>query len=156
MPNEFFFQSNSTTILLEGVISKFNSFEEFEKKYSDEMLKGDSRLGNYLDDLVYKSGKKAHTVSEDAHLSSAYVEHIINKRTKQPKRDPLICIAFAVGATVEELGYLLKYAGLAPLYVRRKRDVIIWFGLMKGEALETVNNNLIDRGLAGLYDPDKK
>jgi len=71
-------------------------------------------------------------------------------------RDPLICIAFAVGATVEELGYLLKYAGLAPLYVRRKRDVIIWFGLMKGEALETVNNNLIDRGLPGLYDPDKK
>ena len=48
--------------------------------------------------------------------------------------------------------YLLKYAGHAPLYVRRKRDVIIWFGIRKGESLETVNQNLLDRNLRPLYE----
>lgn len=47
--------------------------------------------------------------------------------------------------------YLLKYAGHAPLYVRRKRDVIIWFGIMKGETLETVNDNLLAHSLKPLY-----
>ena len=60
-------------------------------------------------------------------------------------------ICFALGATEEETRYLLKYAGHAPLYVRRKRDVIIWFGLMKSETLETVNDNLAKRGLKPLF-----
>ena len=63
----------------------------------------------------------------------------------------MICICFALGATEEELQYLLKYAGHAPLYVRRKRDVVIWFGITKRESLETVNENLTARGLKPLY-----
>ena len=63
----------------------------------------------------------------------------------------MILKAFALGATDEELQYLLKYAGHAPLYVRRKRDVIIWFGIMKGESLESVNDALLTRSLAPLY-----
>ena len=63
----------------------------------------------------------------------------------------MILKAFALGATAEELQYLLKYAGHAQLYVRRKRDVIIWFGIKKKESLEMVNDNLIERGLKPLY-----
>ena len=33
----------------------------------------------------------------------------------------------------------------------RKRDVIIWFGIMKGESLETVNDNLLARELKPLF-----
>ena len=66
-------------------------------------------------------------------------------------RKPLILKAFALGATEEELQYLLKYAGHAQLYVRRKRDVIIWFGIMKGESLESVNDALLTRSLTPLY-----
>ena len=76
---------------------------------------------------------------------------IINRKKNNPSRNALNCICFAMGATVEELQYLLKYAGHSPLYVRRKRDVIIWFGKMKGEEIETVNNNLTERGLEPLY-----
>ena len=63
----------------------------------------------------------------------------------------MILKAFALRATEEELQYLLKYAGHAPLYVRRKRDVIIWFGIMKGESLESVNDALLTRSLTPLY-----
>ena len=59
--------------------------------------------------------------------------------------------AAAGGSGEEELQYLLRYAGHAPLYVRRRRDVIIWFGIMKGESLESVNDALLTRSLAPLY-----
>jgi len=44
------------------------------------------------------------------------------------------------------------YAGHSPLYVRRKRDVVIWFGIIKGESLDTVNENLKIRGLELLFE----
>ena len=70
---------------------------------------------------------------------------------KYPSIDVLLAICVAIGATVDETQYLLKFAGKAPLYVRKKRDVIIWFGLKKGEALDTVDENLAARGFAPLY-----
>jgi hypothetical protein len=63
-----------------------------------------------------------------------------------PKRDVLIAICLAIGTTVEEVQYLLRYAGYSPLYVRRKRDVIIWFGFMKHKNRTEVNIDLEKRG----------
>ena len=98
-----------------------------------------------------KYDQKASVVSFDAHLNPSYVGNIMNGKKNNPSRDALICICFALGAGEEELQYLLKYAGHAPLYVRRKRDVIIWFGIKKKESIEMVNDNLIERGLKPLY-----
>ena len=104
-----------------------------------------------LAELLYKYDRKAAVVSVEAMLAPAYVGNIINGKRNNPSRDVLIRICLAIGASVEETQYLLKYGGYAPLYVRRKRDVIIWFGLMKGEGLDIVNENLTGRGLRPLY-----
>ena len=61
----------------------------------------------------------------------------------------IACLSPSI-TTFEEAQYLLKYAGHAPLYVRRKRDVVIWFGFMKGQDLDTVNATLIERGMQPL------
>ena len=155
MVPDTFYRNNNMTAPLEHFIRECRTYEEFEKKFSDEFLDEDARIGNYLADLVYKYDKPASTVSFDAHLHHSYVGNIINGIKNNPSRNALICICFALGANEEELQYLLKYAGHAPLYVRRKRDVIIWFGLMKGETLETVNMNLEAHSLPPLY-ADKK
>ena len=139
------------TAPLESFLKRFDTYEDFEKNFSDEMLGEDGRVGMFLENLLYRYDKKASVVSFDAHLNPSYVGNIINFKKNNPSRDALICIAFALGATEEELQYLLKYSGHAPLYVRRKRDVIIWFGIIKGESLETVNDNLLSRNLKPLY-----
>ena len=71
----------------------------------------------------------------------------MKKITKNPDRDVLIKICLTIGTTFEECQYLLKYAGYAPLYVRRKRDVIIWFGFIKGKGIGDINDDLNKRGL---------
>ena len=151
MREDVFYRNNKMTAPLEYYIRKCDSYESFENEFSDEFLNEDSRIGNYLWDLLIKYDKKTSDVSFKAYLHPSYVGKIINGKKNNPSRNALICICFAMGATVEELQYLLKYAGHSPLYVRRKRDVIIWFGKMKGEEIETVNNNLTERGLEPLY-----
>jgi len=62
-----------------------------------------------------------------------------------PSRDALIAICLAIGTEIEEVQYLLKYAGQAPLYVRMKWDVIIWFGFMRHMSLDEVDEKLTER-----------
>jgi len=103
---EPFYRSKYQTVSLEYFIEKCDTYEDFERQFSGDLLSEDIRIGQYLDSLLVKYDKRAAAVSKDA--------------------------------------------GLAPLYVRRKRDVVIWFGFMKGQDLDTVNATLIERGMQPL------
>ena len=150
MPKEFFFHNNKTTVTLEASLPKYDTLEDFEKDFPDEFLKDDSRVGNYLRALLIKYDKDPSAISKKAGLSFSYVGLITSGKKNNPSRDALIAICLAIGTTFEEVQYLLKYAGHSPLYVRRRRDVVIWFGFMKGQDIETVDNNLYARGMKTL------
>ena len=138
---DVFYRNNRMTASLEHFIDYCETLEDLEKQFPEEFLKEDTQIGDYLE---------AAAVSKDAGLAFSYVGHIINGKRNNPSRDALISICFAIGTTFEEAQYLLKYAGQAPLYVRRKRDVVIWFGFMKKQSLDEVNAKLIERGMKPL------
>ena len=150
MPEDAFYFTNRMTVTLEWMINEIDSLEEFEKRFPSEFLANDDHVGNYLDRLLCKYKQKASVVSENAILHTSYVGNIVNGKKRNPSRDALISICLAIGTTVEEIQYLLKYAGQAPLYVRRKRDVIIWFGFMKHMSLVDVDQKLRERGFKPL------
>lgn len=154
MAKDFFFRSKNTSIILEGSLPRYDSLEDFEKDFPDDFLKDDSKTGDYLLYLLSKYDKAASVVSDKAGLSFSYVGLITSGKKNNPSRDALIAICLAMGTTFEEVQYLLKYAGQAPLYVRRKRDVVIWFGFMKGQDIDTVNDNLYARGMKTLKKKD--
>lgn len=154
MFRDSFYKSNKQTLPMEFQIRDCNTFEEFEAKFPDEMLRDDDRVGNYLEELIWKYDKDHATVSRNAGLARSYVGNIVRGKKDNPSRDALIAICLAIGTTVEEVQYLLKYAGHAPLYVRRKRDVIIWFGFMKGKSIDDVDIALYDRGYKTLKKKD--
>lgn len=143
---EVFYINNKMTPTLEGLIQNIDTFDEFEKKFSDEMLADDDRVGNYLRELLWKYNVDYAAISSKAGLHRSYVGNIVNGKKNNPQRDAIIAICLAIGTTIEEVQYLLKYAGHAPLYVRRKRDVIIWFGFVKGKSIDDVDIDLYNRG----------
>ena len=153
MREDSFYLSNHMTAELEYFITKINTLEEFEKRFPPEFLDDDQHVGVYLEKLLKKYDKRASAVSEEAMLASSYVGNIMSGRKRNPSRDTLIAICFAIGTELEEVQYLLKYAGHAPLYVRRKRDVIIWFGFMKHMSLDEVDDKLIQRNYKPLGKP---
>ena len=146
-----FFISNKMSSVLEEMITRIDTLEEFEQTFSDEFLDNDDHIGNYLAELLWKYDCKASVVSTSAMLTHSYVGNIVNGKKRNPSRDALICICLTIGTTVEEVQYLLKYSGQAPLYVRRKRDVIIWFGFMKKMSLDEVDAKLRERGYKPLF-----
>ena len=150
MRNESFYISNKMTPTLEDLINKINTLEEFERKFTDEFLNDDDHVGNYLRELLWRYNKKDSVVSNEARLHQSYVGNIVNGKKRNPSRDVLISICLAIGTTVEEVQYLLKYAGQAPLYVRRRRDVIIWFGFMKKLGLDDIDEQLRERNFKPL------
>lgn len=145
LENPFFLNKKIESCRLEFMIGSCNSFKEFEERFPDEFLADDNRAGYYLDQLIIKYDKKAAKLSEEAGLTRSYVGHIINGK-REPSRDAIIAICLAMKATLEELQTLLKYTGHAPLYVRRKRDVIIWFGIMKGKSIVEIDIDLHEHG----------
>lgn len=149
MLRDTFYINNKMSASLEYYIEHCNTYDEFEKEYSDEFLDEDVRIGNYLEELLYKYKNNQTAVSELAGLSGSYVGNIIHGK-KNPKRDVLIKICLAIGSSFEECQYLLQYAGYAPLYVRRKRDVIIWFGFMKHKSIGDIDEDLKKRGFKPL------
>ncbi|MGN1419538.1 MAG: hypothetical protein ACI4W6_09435 [Acutalibacteraceae bacterium] len=149
-PNDSFYYTNKMSVTLEGMITQIDTFEEFEKRFSDDFLNDDCRIGDYLSMLMTKYNKRDCVVSGEAGLHNSYVGNIIRGIRNNPSRNAIIAICLAIGTTVEEVQYLLKYAGQAPLYVRRKRDVLIWFGFMKHYTVNEVDHELRNRNMQPL------
>ena len=87
MVPDFFYINNHMTVPLEGFLREFDSYDDFEKHFSEEFLNEDARIGRYLGDLLYKYDKKASVVSFDAHLNHSYVGNIVNFKKNNPSRD---------------------------------------------------------------------
>lgn len=150
MQRETFYFNNRMSATLEEMITEIDTLEEFEERYTYDFLKDGVHVGDYLRELLNKYDKKAVSISKEAMLAPSYVGNIMNGKKRNPSRNALISICLAIGTSVEEVQYLLKYAGQAPLYVRRRRDVIIWFGFKKNMSLFEVDEKLIERNYTPL------
>lgn len=139
------FTPRYSSMPIEESIKHYNSFDEFEKDYEQDLLDENLLLADFLNGLLMQYNVSANKASLGIGVSHSYVGKIINGDKMNPSRDVLLAICVFIGATVEETQTLLKYAGKAPLYVRRKRDVIIWFALMKHQTLSFVDGYLYDR-----------
>lgn len=154
-----FFKHKYGTYDIVSKIKTMCTFEEFERFYNNDLLDGNDLLGDYLTELLDRHNAKAEKVSVGIGYSHDYVRKIAVGERKNPRRDVLLAICTYIHATVEETQLLLQYAGQQPLYVRRKRDAIIWFALLKEqdqkrnleEDFEELNNYLLSCGYAALW-----
>lgn len=126
-----YFEHKYPSIRLIDAIEDMDSYEEFERYFTKDLMDENLLLSRYLDYLLKKYGTNGSKVAEDTDWSDRYVRKVVDGSHKSPARDLLLAICVVIGATVEETQVLLRYSGLAPLYARRKRDAIIWFALKK-------------------------
>ena len=107
---------------------------------------------DFLYHLLDKYNVSPNKAALEIGRSHSYVRKIVNGNELNPSRDVLISICVLIGATTEETQILLRYSGKAPLYARRKRDVIIWYALKKKQSLIDLNCYLYEKG----YEPLSK
>lgn len=144
-----FFKHKYPSCSLELFLKKADSFEEFEKMCNEDLMNENLLMADFLYHLLDKYNVSPNKASLEIGRSHSYVRKIVNGNELNPSRDVLLAICVLIGATNEETQILLRYSGKAPLYARRKRDVIIWYALKKKESLMDLNSFLYERG----YEP---
>lgn len=101
----------------------------------------DSSVLTLLSDLFNRKKCSKAELARQAGISEVYLHQVFSGRRK-PSRDRLLCICAGLEASLEETQQLLRQAGYAPLYPRRKREAIIAHGIAHHTPLGQINDNL--------------
>lgn len=110
----------------------------------------DSSILRLLEGLFNRKKLTKAEMARQAGISEVYLHQVFSGRRK-PSRDRLLCICLGVEATLDEAQGLLKQAGYAPLYPRRKREAIIAHGIIHHTPLREINDTLFTENEKTLF-----
>lgn len=91
-----------------------------------------------------------NALARNAGMSEVYLHQVLSGR-RNPSRDRLLCLCFALGATLEETQALLQCACYARLYPKNRRDAIISHGIIHHADLSAVNDRLFSENEKTLF-----
>lgn len=103
-------------------------------------------LSDYLEKLLAAKNLSKKDIIDRAGLNREYVYHIFSGLKKNPSRQKLLALAIAMGLNLEEVQYLLRYAGLGLLYPRNQWDAVIISAVNQKLNVEQTNDLLYRLG----------
>lgn len=106
--------------------------------YLDVHAPGTRSLSDYLNELLVAKRLKRSQVVRMANLNETFGYQIFTG-ARNPSRDKVLQIAFAMALTLRETNRALEAAGVSSLYSKDRRDAIIIFCLDRGCSLQKVN-----------------
>lgn len=104
---------------------KEESVSEILKRYMED--KGLSRT-----DVIARSG-----------LNDIYAHQILAGK-RRPSRDKLLSLCFGLELNAEQVQCILRDCGYVPLYVKKRRDIIILYAFLKSMSLIELNELLYE------------
>ena len=102
---------------------------------------GEPSLPDYLNVLLAEKNLERAQVVRMANLNETFGYQIF-MGTRNPSRNKLLQIAFAMALTLRETNRMLEAGGVSSLYSKSRRDAIIIFCLERGCSLQRVNEEL--------------
>ena len=102
---------------------------------------GSRTLAEYLQQLLDEKGLERSRVVRMANLNDTFGYQIFTG-ARNPSRDKVLQIAFAMALSLRETNRALTAAGVSELYCKDRRDAIIIFCLDGGCSLQKVNEEL--------------
>ena len=109
----------------------------------NEELFANKSVAELLTHLFEKKHISKAALAKQAGMSEIYLPQIFAGR-RTPSRNRLLCLCYGLEASIEETQELLRLCGIAELYPKRKRDAIIYYGLLHRLDLFTINDRLFD------------
>ena len=109
-------------------------------------------LNEYLEKLLTEKNLTKKEVIERSGLNREYAYHIFSGLKKNPSRSKILAIAMAMELDLEEIQYLLRYAGLGLLYPRNQWDAVIISAVEQKLSVTQTNELLYRLGEKTLTD----
>lgn len=120
-----------------GELLEASSIDSFIEKHNEPAR----TLADYLNELLEAKRLKRSQVVRMANLNETFGYQIFTG-ARNPSRDKVLQIAFAMALTLRETNRALEAAGVSSLYSKDRRDAIIIFCLDRGCSLQKVNEEL--------------
>ncbi len=130
-----------TTDELLNLLNQSNDIKKYLEHQKDNFT--DGTLSDYLSQIMTQKSISAGECIRRSGLDRTYCYQIFSG-AKQPSRDKLLAICFALQLGDDEVQRLLKAAGYPILYPRIQRDSIILFALKHNYSLPDLNELLSD------------
>ena len=102
-------------------------------------------LPEYLSQLLQEKGLTRAEVVRAAGINDTFGYQIFMGQ-RNPSRDYLLALCFAMRLTLKEADRLLQAAGVNELYCKNRRDAIIIFCLTRGLTLQEADEELYRLG----------
>lgn len=131
-----------TTGELLELLKKSPAAASYMEHAADDLIR-QIPLSVYLTNLIEEKAMGKSRLIRLSGLDRGYVYDILAGK-KNPSRDKVLALCFAMSLSAEDTQQLLKSTGYAPLYVRLERDSIILFGLEHGISLMETNELLFE------------
>lgn len=104
-------------------------------------------IHHYLNHLKNYKKMTFGEIVEKSNIRESYLKPVFNiknnKARRKPNRDCIIGLSFAFRLNILETNYLLQAAGYNPLYLRNKRDMIIYKCITNKFDVSELNSYLI-------------
>lgn len=98
------------------------NFEDWRDRNREEFV---MPLDEYLKKLLAEKNLERADVIDKSGLNREYAYHIFSGKKKNPSRPKLLALAVAMDLHLDEVQYLLRYAGQGVLYPRNAWDAVI-------------------------------
>ena len=103
-------------------------------------------LNEYLEKILAEKNLSKHEVIEQSGLNREYAYHIFSGKKNNPSRPKILALAIALGLNLDEVQYLLRYAGQGVLYPRNDWDAVIISAVEQKLSVIQTNELLHDLG----------
>ncbi len=136
---EDFTNNKSETEILEEALVREVSYNNFEKKYLNN-IKKDSYV-SLLRNMMYERDIDTNKIVKLTGIGRSYYYQVLNG-DRIPSRDYVILIGVALSCSLEEVNLFLKIAEKHTLYVKDKRDSLIIFAISNKYSIKELNKLL--------------
>ena len=123
--------------------------QNFRERNQDEFT---VPLHEYLESLLAEKGLNKNDVIAASQLNGNYVYHIFSGTRKNPSRPKILALAIAMGLSLDEIQYLLRYAQQGILYPRNRWDAVIISAIEQKLSVMQTNELLSSLGETLLLD----
>lgn len=120
--------------------SDFKSFH-----HENEEVLGQEKISEYLQKIIEEKKLKKADIIRRAQMSEVYAYQIMDGR-RSPDRSKILCLAFGMALTLDEVQKMLKATGYRPLYAKDPSDCILIYAFWKGLDIIETNAMLEEYG----------
>jgi len=135
---------NKSTEELLRILKKNKYVWDYISNNEDEFL--DMSLSEYFEYLINKKNLKKSEIIKKSNLNVQYAYQIFKGDKKNPSRNKILQLTFAIGLDYVETNRVLKIAGYNELYPRNKRDSIIIYAINNNMSLLECDDLLFELG----------